>query len=85
MSDASDTIDPRLRRPGRGAVSNAVGRYERESRSFEDDGWNLAPEEAALGTRVSIERPRSIITYNRSPDLPFDRSINPYRGCEHEI
>lgn len=83
MSDASDTIDPRLRRPGRGAVSNAVGRYERESRSFEDDGWNLAPEEAALGTRVSIERPRSIITYNRSPDLPFDRSINPYRGCEH--
>lgn len=83
MSDASDTIDPRLRRPGRGAVSNAVGRYERESRSFEDDGWNLAPEEAALGTHVSIERPRSIITYNRSPDLPFDRSINPYRGCEH--
>ncbi|QFT93177.1 Radical SAM superfamily protein [Roseovarius sp. THAF9] len=83
MSDISDTIDPRLRRPGRGAVSNAVGRYERESRSFEDDGWNLAPEETALRTNVSIERPRSIITYNRSPDLPFDRSINPYRGCEH--
>ncbi len=83
MSDVSYTIDPRLRRPGRGAVSNAVGRYERESRSFEDDGWNAAPEEAALRTRVSVERPRSIITYNRSPDLPFDRSINPYRGCEH--
>ncbi|MBY5988949.1 PA0069 family radical SAM protein [Roseovarius atlanticus] len=83
MSDSSDTVDPRLRRPGRGAVSNAVGRYERQARSFEDDGWNAAPEEAALRTRVSIERPRSIITYNRSPDLPFDRSINPYRGCEH--
>ena len=83
MSDASDTVDPRLRRPGRGAVSNAVGRYERQTRRFEDDGWNAMPEETALRTSVSIERPRSIITYNRSPDLPFDRSINPYRGCEH--
>src|SRR6056297_2288213 len=83
MSDTSDTVDPSLRRPGRGAVSNAVGRHERESRSFEDDGWNAVPEAAALRTRVSTERPRSLITYNRSPDLPFDRSINPYRGCEH--
>ncbi|KRS14456.1 DNA repair photolyase [Roseovarius atlanticus] len=83
MSDASDTVDPRLRRPGRGAVSNAVGRYERQARSYEDDGWDTTPDEVALRTSVSTERPRSIITYNRSPDLPFDRSINPYRGCEH--
>ncbi|MGK7755314.1 MULTISPECIES: PA0069 family radical SAM protein [unclassified Roseovarius] len=83
MSDTPDTVDPSLRRPGRGAVSNAVGRYERRTRSFEDDGWNAVPEEVSLRTRVTIERPRSMITYNRSPDLPFDRSINPYRGCEH--
>ncbi|MGK7653127.1 PA0069 family radical SAM protein [Roseovarius sp. B08] len=83
MSDTPDTVDPSLRRSGRGAVSNAVGRYERRTRSFEDDGWNAVPEEVSLRTRVTIERPRSMITYNRSPDLPFDRSINPYRGCEH--
>ncbi|MEM9723974.1 MAG: PA0069 family radical SAM protein [Pseudomonadota bacterium] len=67
---------------GRGAVSNESGRYERERREAFDDGWT--PEERpTLRTTVSVERPRKIITRNQSPDLPFDRSINPYRGCEH--
>ena len=80
----SETVDPRLRRRARGARSNAAGRYERHGRVYEDDGWNSAPDdEAPLRTQVSVEVPRRMITYNRSPDLPFDRSINPYRGCEH--
>src|SRR6056297_2803828 len=75
----SITHDPSLRSPGRGAASNERGRYEAFVRSYEP-----APAGAdALRTKVSVERPRSLITYNRSPDLPFDRSINPYRGCEH--
>ena len=77
----SDTIthDPALRCPGRAAGSNDVGRFEGVKRAFDPS----APGERVLRTDVSIERPRKIITYNRSPDLPFDRSINPYRGCEH--
>ena len=80
----SETVDPRLKRRGRGARSNAAGRYERHGRVYEEDGWEREPEEEApLRTQVSLEVPRRMITYNRSPDLPFDRSINPYRGCEH--
>ena len=70
------------RRPGRGATSNDVGRFECLDREDFDDGWTSDPE-PALKTEVRIESPRSMISYNRSPDLPFDRSINPYRGCEH--
>ena len=80
------TTDPDLRTPGRGALGNAAGRYERVGATFEDDGWpGDAGEEgqAVLRTSVSEERPRSVISYNRSPDLPFDRSLNAYRGCEH--
>lgn len=80
---AQDTIKPGLKRPARGALGNQPGRYERCDRRFEQDGWDIAPEETLLRTEVTVERPRSIIAYNRSPDLPFDRSINPYRGCEH--
>ncbi len=114
------TADPRLLR-GRGAVSNAVGRYERHSRVLVDDGWNgahqpkppaalpLVPGVALDGSRpadpladgyhdgwhadddappplrteVILDATRSIITRNQSPDISFDRSINPYRGCEH--
>jgi len=78
-----ETVDQTVRRPGRAAGSNAAGRYEAHSRSFEPDGWDLEEDPQVLRTVVSVERPRKIITYNRSPDLPFDRSINPYRGCEH--
>lgn len=67
----------------RGAVTNAVGRYDRISRHADPDGWDIEEDLPTLRTEVSIERPRSMISYNRSPDLPFDRSINPYRGCEH--
>lgn len=67
---------------GRGAVSNAVGRFEPYARVQVDDGWDR-PEEGMLRTEVAVETPRSVITRNTSPDVPFDRSVNPYRGCEH--
>lgn len=72
-------------RHGRGACSNASGRHERESRLSGDDGWIHDHDEPVppLRTTVTTERARSIITKNTSPDVPFDRSINPYRGCEH--
>lgn len=64
-------------------MTNRVGRYEAVTRHAEADGWDHPDDLATLRTTVSLERPRSLISYNRSPDLPFDRSINPYRGCEH--
>ena len=71
-------------RKGRGAASNASGRFEAEQRVAFDDGWGLADEEPApLSTTLSIESTRTIIARNDSPDIGFDRSINPYRGCEH--
>ncbi|MEM9756069.1 MAG: PA0069 family radical SAM protein [Pseudomonadota bacterium] len=68
---------------GRGALTNQTGRFERLVREAEPDGWDLAEDLPPLRTEVSVERPRTIITRNTSPDVPFDRSINPYRGCEH--
>ncbi len=68
---------------GRGVSSNHTGRFEPHSYEAIDDGWGLVEDLPVLRTDVSIERPRKMITYNQSPDLPFDRSINPYRGCEH--
>jgi DNA repair photolyase len=75
-------IDPDLRR-GRGAVSNASGRFEPLARTGLDDGWGEPPEARPLRTEVTVERAVSVITKNDSPDLSFDRSVNPYRGCEH--
>jgi DNA repair photolyase len=69
---------------GRGAVSNDSGRYEARSLESFDDGWNDAEEALpALRTSLTAETARTIITRNDSPDISFDRSINPYRGCEH--
>jgi len=70
---------------GRGAPTNPEGRFESVQRSAEDDGWDGQPEPdpARPLTTVTTERARSIVTRNQSPDVPFDRSINPYRGCEH--
>jgi DNA repair photolyase len=69
---------------GRGARSNATGRFEAQHRELTDDGWGaLDDEPPTLKTSVAIDATRSIISRNTSPDLPFDRSINPYRGCEH--
>jgi len=76
-------IPPRPRK-GRGAVSNASGRYEATRRVAVDDGWGSgdAPP-PRLRTTVETDATRSIITRNESPDVPFEQSINPYRGCEH--
>lgn len=82
MSQPDRPLDPDLR-PGRGAGSRDSGRYERFSRVDEGDGWDIPEEPSVLRTLVTEERPRTAITYQSSPDLPFDRSINPYRGCEH--
>ncbi len=69
---------------GRGARSNATGRYEPETVEAFDDGWTRDDAEVApLRTTLTPERARAIITRNSSPDVGFDRSINPYRGCEH--
>ena len=79
------TADPRRLR-GRGAVSNASGRYERESRVLFDDGWSDlgdGEELPPLKTEVLIDSTRTIIARNNSPDISFSQSINPYRGCEH--
>ncbi len=71
-------------RKGRGAASNDSGRFEAEKREAFDDGWGIADEEpASLTTTLSIDATRTIIARNDSPDIGFDRSINPYRGCEH--
>ena len=71
------------RRRGRGAGVNPSGRFEPVSRHVFDDGWSNFEELPPFKTEVQVERPRQIITRNESPDISFDRSINPYRGCEH--
>ncbi len=68
---------------GRGARNNQSGRYERQIRALFDDGWEALEDLPPLKTTVFLETPKSIITRNQSPDISFDRSINPYRGCEH--
>ena len=75
---------PRLVRKGRGAASNRDGRFERYVKEAIDDGWgNLEEDLPPLKTELRPDTSRSIIAWNQSPDIPFDRSINPYRGCEH--
>jgi DNA repair photolyase len=73
----------RERRRGRGALSNASGRYEPLARVAFDDGWSALEDLPPFKTTVSVDSTRRIITRNHSPDIGFDRSINPYRGCEH--
>jgi DNA repair photolyase len=80
--EPGDRVAAEARR-GRGAVSNRTGRYERYNYRPFDDGWDREEEAAPLRTQVLPDTSRSVITYNKSPDLGFDRSINPYRGCEH--
>ncbi|HEV3158981.1 MAG TPA: PA0069 family radical SAM protein [Xanthobacteraceae bacterium] len=73
----------RERRRGRGTASNAAGRYEPLARVAFDDGWQGLEQLPPFKTTVTIDATRKIIARNDSPDLSFDRSINPYRGCEH--
>src|SRR6266446_4624539 len=81
MTRPRDLAAPRR---GRGALSNAVGRFEPEERVAFDDGWGTADgEPAPLATTLIVDSTRTIIARNNSPDVGFDRSINPYRGCEH--
>lgn len=75
-------LDEDLRR-GRGAALNMPGRFERQQREGFDDGWETPDDLPPLKTTVQEEKARTIITRNSSPDISFDRSINPYRGCEH--
>ncbi|GIX28151.1 MAG: radical SAM protein [Burkholderiales bacterium] len=77
-------MKPVVPRKGRGAPSNLQGRFERWGREAFDDGWSSEEEELPpLKTEVTLVQAKSILTRNVSPDIPFDRSINPYQGCEH--
>lgn len=77
-------VQERVHHRGRGAVSNQTGRFEPVTREALDDGWGGLEEALPkLETTLTKETPRTIITFNKSPDIHFDRSINPYRGCEH--
>jgi DNA repair photolyase len=82
MKEPEDLVDQERRR-GRGARSNRVGRYETEAREQFDDGWQSLGELEPFRTEVRVEAAKSIIASNDSPDISFDQSINPYRGCEH--
>ena len=77
------TNPPSLKK-GRGALSNQTGRFEAHTNEAFDDGWDDPDKfSAKILTQLAIDSAKSVITYNQSPDVPFDRSINPYRGCEH--
>src|SRR5580692_1774775 len=87
-SSSAPALEPRTnvdrdRRRGRGAHSNASGRYEPLARIAFDDGWQSLDDLPPFKTSVTVDATRKIITRNDSPDISFDRSINPYRGCEH--
>ncbi|MCP3971237.1 MAG: PA0069 family radical SAM protein [Rhodobacteraceae bacterium] len=71
------------RRKGRGAAGNPAVRFHATHVEPVDDGWDRDQDQPPLRTEVSLERPRRVITRNSSPDLHFEQSINPYRGCEH--
>ncbi|HEX4649264.1 MAG TPA: PA0069 family radical SAM protein [Steroidobacteraceae bacterium] len=68
---------------GRGALSNPPGRFETQKLEAVDDGWYLEESPDSIATTLEPDRARSIITTNDSPDIPFEKSINPYRGCSH--
>ncbi len=82
LAAAAPLIDPDRRR-GRGVETNASGRFEKLQSIPFDDGWQTLDELPPFKTEVQAEKAKVIITRNDSPDIAFDRSINPYRGCEH--
>ena len=83
VSEMLGVVVDHERRRGRGAQSNVTGRYEPLARIAFDDGWRTLDDLPAFKTTVQTDATRKIITRNESPDIGFDRSINPYRGCEH--
>ena len=85
---SSDTLIPVDAIKGRGAATRLAHRFERDQRAEFDDGWGtledgVADAPARLQTEVRFEDAKSVLGGNESPDVPFDRSLNPYRGCEH--
>ncbi len=74
---------PQMRTPGRAALSNPDVRFDRLRTEAVDDGWARDDDLPVLRTQVTEELPRRVISHNTSSDLSFERSINPYRGCEH--
>lgn len=79
-----DKARTRQQHRGRGAITNPTGRYEPKTRTDFDDGWETIEDAAPpLRTTLIAEQAKTIITFNQSPDIHVDRSINPYRGCEH--
>lgn len=83
MTRSPERSIPHDIRRGRAARSNDTGRFEPLRHVDDWDGWDIPEPSSVARTEVSEERPRTAISYVRSPDLPFDRSLNPYRGCEH--
>jgi DNA repair photolyase len=75
-------MNPAAPRKGRGAVISPDGRFDMWQREAAEDGWWSEEDEAPI-TELIVDTAKSVITYNTSPDIPYDRSINPYRGCEH--
>jgi DNA repair photolyase len=82
-SQEADWAIEQDRARGRGALSNATGRFEKQYAEPFHDGWEQDEKPESLKTETIPERPKTIITYNGSPDISFDRTINPYKGCEH--
>ena len=84
---ARPILSPEPARKGRGATINPTGRFEREEKAPFDDGWETLNADfsdlAPLPTTLTRDASRSVISYNQSPDIGFDRAVNPYRGCEH--
>lgn len=76
-------ILPNVKARGRGALGRPKSRFDIQERGWFDDGWDIEEEAQVLCTLVTEELAKSAIAYNASPDLPIDRSINAYRGCEH--
>lgn len=82
VKNVGEKIDSQRRR-GRGAAVNPTGRFERLRAERFDDGWETDEDLPPIRTQVAIDHSRSVLVRNTSPDVPFDRSVNPYRGCEH--
>lgn len=77
------SLPPKVNK-GRGALSNQTGRFEHTTKEAFDDGWDDYEEAPSqIPTQMFVDTAKTVITYNQSPDIGFDRSINPYRGCEH--
>lgn len=75
--------DPNLRARARGTSAQPAPRFDTLTTEWAHDGWDLENEARTVQRVVTLETPRSVISWNQSPDLGFDRAVNPYRGCEH--